>query len=78
MDFKGTSWARNRQDERARGPREGYESLIVVLVATVRCPSGRAPHQTDLRPQDQEDDGVTGSLGTIFTLASRPRSGHRN
>ena len=31
-----------------------------------------------LRPQDQEDDEVTGSPDTIFTYAPRPRSGHRN
>ena len=34
--------------------------------------------QADLRPQDQETNGVTGSLRPIFTLASRSRSGHRN
>lgn len=31
-----------------------HENLIGVLVATVRCPSERALHQTSLRPQDQE------------------------
>jgi len=60
------------------GALEGYESLIGVLVA--QCVALLVGPHTKLNYglENQEHDGVTGSLHTIFTLASRPRSGHRN
>lgn len=57
------------------GALEGYESLIGVLVA--QCVALLVGPHTKLNYglENQEHDGVTGSLHTIFTLASRRAAG---
>jgi hypothetical protein len=63
----------------ARGPRSGTEILIGVLVAQCVTLQGRGPSaKLTSGSLDQENIGIAGEPGTIFTSARRHRQGYWN